>query len=142
MIEKDQKGRREVLRSRARELRRKPTKAESLLRTTLRQKGLRRMRRRLDVGNCLVNLALPSRNLIVEIDGPTRKANEEYCKRRSAWFSAVGFNVLRFTDDDVLKTPLKCADRILAFPESESTRRLFWKFVRKVRIKNLSQVRS
>ena len=110
-------------------------KQNPFCRTALHRKGLRRLRRRLVIGNCIVNLALPSRNLIVEIDGPARKLDKDYCKRRTAWFSRVGFNVMRFTDDEILKFPSKCANQILALPESESVRRYFWRLARRVQVK-------
>ena len=89
---------------RARFLRENTTHTEKLLWAQLRKKrvGDLRFRRQYVIGNYIVDfVCLPAR-LIVEIDGPSHDQTADRDERRTAWLNSQGFEVLRFTNRDIL----------------------------------------
>jgi len=98
----------------ARQLRLKPTGAEELMKHHLRSWGVRRIRRQVVVGKMIVDIAIPAMNLLIEIDGPvhTDKAKDA---RRDAWVRSLGFQVQRFTNDEVLNFPSDVHPRVMGY---------------------------
>jgi very-short-patch-repair endonuclease len=90
------------LTERARELRKKQTKAEAHLWGYLRNKGLGvKFRRQEPVGFYIADFLCEEHSLIVEVDGWHHK-NSEYEKVRDAWLNAAGYRVIRFWNNEVL----------------------------------------
>jgi very-short-patch-repair endonuclease len=96
-----------VVRSRARTMRKKMTDAELKLWNELRGHRLMGLsfRRQLPVGAYIVDFACPSKRLIVEVDG-TQHAEAEAAEKdilRTRTLEDLGWTVLRFWNDDVLR---------------------------------------
>ena len=90
--------------SRARELRRNPTKAESALWFHLRNRQLsgHRFRRQRPIGKYIVDFVCLASCLVVELDGGQHMASGEYDAARTADLNGRGFAVIRFWNDQVL----------------------------------------
>ena len=89
---------------RARELRSLQTEAESLLWTLLRGKqvsGLK-FRRQHPIGPYYADFACDSEKLIVELDGDYHEETVEKDQAREAYLMANGWQVVRFSNQDVL----------------------------------------
>jgi very-short-patch-repair endonuclease len=90
------------LTERAREMRKKPTKAEAHLWKHLRNKQLgTKFRRQEPVGFYIADFLCEEHALIVEVDGAHHK-NSTYDKARGAWLNAAGYRVIRFWNNEVL----------------------------------------
>jgi hypothetical protein len=61
--------------------------------------------------------------LIVEVDGGQHDDQIERDERRSAWLAAQGFRVIRFWNDDVLKSMDSVLQKILEVLEEISSER-------------------
>ena len=91
---------------RARNLRRDQTDAERKLwaRLKARQVAGAKFRRQHVIGPYIADFCCPERAIIVELDGKQHLERGEYDQRRSAFLARRGYQVLRFWDDEVLKT--------------------------------------
>src|SRR4051794_24571995 len=91
-------------RSRAKQLRQTMTRAETLLWRYLKAKrtGLG-FRRQLPIRNYIVDFVCLSAKLIVELDGESHEFEERQKsdQNRDAFFVSEGFQVLRFTNEQV-----------------------------------------
>jgi very-short-patch-repair endonuclease len=91
----------------ARSLRRNSTNAERRLWQGLRRKQVAgfRFRRQVVLGGFVADFACFEARMVVEVDGATHSTNEETARDagRSAALSAQGFDVLRFTNEDVFR---------------------------------------
>jgi very-short-patch-repair endonuclease len=101
----------------AQTLRRNPTDAERklwyLLRS-LKPLGIH-FRRQAPVGIYIADFCWHSGKLIVELDGSQHAdRTAAYDERRGAWLVSQGYRVLRFWNNDVLKTPRSVGEAILA----------------------------
>jgi very-short-patch-repair endonuclease len=89
----------------ARTLRRNATHAERRLWQGLRRKQVAgfRFRRQVILGGFIADFACFEARTIVEVDGATHSTDEEIARdaARSAALRALGFDVLRFTNDEV-----------------------------------------
>jgi very-short-patch-repair endonuclease len=94
---------RDLIKERARKLRRKQTGPEYHLRNRLKRWGEKRVLRQCVVGKLIIDLGLPYRNLLIEVDGPGHEACRERDVRRDAWLRNLGFNVFRVTNYDVFQ---------------------------------------
>ncbi|MEJ5977152.1 DUF559 domain-containing protein [Novosphingobium sp. PS1R-30] len=92
----------DTLHETAREMRRAPTEAQSLLGEALvaAELGKFRFRRQVVIGSAIVDFASQSLKIVVEIDEPD--ANAELDRRRDASLEHVGIKVLRFPAAEVL----------------------------------------
>ncbi|AMP90628.1 endonuclease domain-containing protein [Legionella pneumophila] len=88
----------------AKSLRQRSTDAEKCLWYCLRAHRLKgyKFKRQVPIGNYIVDFVCIQRKLIVELDGGQHLLNIEYDQDRSAYFSSLGYKVLRFWNDDVL----------------------------------------
>ncbi len=96
-----------VIRGNARRMRRAMTEAELKLWNELRAHRLMGFgfRRQLPIAGYIVDFACPDRKLIVEVDG-SRHGDvpaQTYDRHRSETLQGLGWKVLRFWNDDVLK---------------------------------------
>lgn len=80
-------------------MRAKMTPAERLL--WARVEGLRGCRPQKVLCGYIADFAFPSARLVVEVDGPSHIGREAYDRERDAAMWAVGWRVLRFTNDEV-----------------------------------------
>ena len=91
----------------ARKLRRSATDAERRLWRGVRREqiGGFKFRRQAVVGSFIADFACLDARLIIEVDGATHSTGTEiaYDQTRAAALSAQGFDVLRFTNDEVFQ---------------------------------------
>ena len=101
-----------LLRNRAKALRRESTDAEKALWRILRDRRLSmlKFRRQVPIDPYIVCF---ERRLIVEADG-SQHAENPRDERRDAFLGQQGFQVLRFWNHDILTNPQTVADTILA----------------------------
>ncbi len=104
-------------RNQARTLRRQPTDAErrlwSLLRS-LKPLGLH-FRRQAPIGVYIADFVWHAGKLVVELDGSQHaQARRAYDDQRTAWLQSEGYRVLRFWNNDVLRSPNAVGEAILA----------------------------
>jgi very-short-patch-repair endonuclease len=104
----------DTLHETAREMRRNPTEAQTLLGEALvaANLGKFRLRRQVVIGSAVVDFACQPLKLAVEIDEPG--ANAELDRRRDASLAEVGTKVLRFTAAEVLADVDAVVERIVA----------------------------
>ena len=104
-------------RSRARSLRRSPTDAErkmwSLLRS-LKPLGMH-FRRQAPIGIYIADFAWHAGKIVIELDGSQHaEKQQDYDDRRTAWLQSQGYHVLRFWNNEVLKSPRDVGEAILS----------------------------
>jgi len=91
----------------ARRMRRQLTDAELKLWNALRAHRLMDLpfRRQMPIGSYIADFACPTKKLIVELDGSQHggAAVAEYDTTRTARLEALGWTVLRFWNDDVMR---------------------------------------
>ncbi|MBN8987698.1 MAG: endonuclease domain-containing protein [Rhizobiales bacterium] len=96
-----------IQRTRAKQLRRVMTRAETLLWRHLKADRLAGLafRRQTPMGHYIADFVAHSCKLIVELDGESHDFEERirHDEVRDAWFVSRGYRVLRFTNDDVMK---------------------------------------
>ena len=94
---------RDLLIAQAREMRKHPTNAEASLWGELRNKKLAgyRFRRQHPIGIFIVDFYCPLRKLVIEVDGPIHNKQKTYDKTREDNLKALGYTVLRFTNQQV-----------------------------------------
>ncbi len=104
-----------TLRSFAQRLRGGQTDAEQKLWLRLRNGLLKgwKFRRQHPIGNYIVDFCCLEGMLIIELDGGQYLEQVEVDKERSKYLSSVGFQVLRFWNDDVLKNIDDALEEIL-----------------------------
>jgi very-short-patch-repair endonuclease len=90
---------------RARALRQSSTDAESLLWFRLRNRQLLdlKFRRQRPIGNYIADFACMEIGLVAELDGGQHLEQLAYDARREEAMKALGFQTLRFWDNEVLK---------------------------------------
>jgi len=96
-----------VLKDRARDMRRDPTEAEKRMLRLLRDRrlGSFKFRRQEPIGSYIVDFVCFDSKLIIELDG-SQHAESGYDAQRDAWFASRGFTVLRFWNSEVLGNPV------------------------------------
>ena len=99
-----ERGRKQVLRERAKHMRSEPTPAEHRLWQILRAKrfGGYKFKRQLPIDRYIFDFACLSRRLIVELDGGQHSQSASD-GRRDAYLKARGFRVLRFWNSDLIE---------------------------------------
>ena len=96
----------EILKENAKENRKHPTEAEAALWESLRANQLgEKFRRQHIIGDFIVDFVALNSKLIIEVDGAYHNDAEqmEADKLRSDFLNEAGFNVLRFTNEQVLQ---------------------------------------
>ena len=97
-------------------LRRAPTDAERKLWYLLRslKPGGMHFRRQAPIGIYIVDFVWHAGKLIVELDGSQHaELKADYDNKRTQWLETQGYRVLRFWNNDVLKTPRSVGEAIL-----------------------------
>jgi very-short-patch-repair endonuclease len=95
-----------LLKDRARGMRRDPTDAEKRMWRLLRDRrlGQFKFRRQETLGRYIVDFVCLEHKLIIELDG-SQHAENEYDVDRDDWLVSRGFTVLRFWNNEVLTNP-------------------------------------
>ncbi|MFK7049322.1 Methionine synthase [Flavobacterium columnare] len=106
----------EELKVRAKEMRNQPTDAENMLWKVLSNKGIDnfKFRRQHIIGQYIVDFVCLEKNLIVEVDGAIHNLQEqiEHDKLRTEWLESKGFEVIRFTNKEVLTNLFETIEKI------------------------------
>lgn len=94
----------DILKQRARYLRRNMTDAEQLLWQSLRHRQLKgfKFRRQVVVGHYIADFVCLQAKLVIEIDGGQHSDNKNYDWQRTQYLQQQGFQVLRFWNHEVL----------------------------------------
>jgi very-short-patch-repair endonuclease len=94
---------REKLIEQARQMRVEPTPAEALLwaRLRKRQLGGLKFRRQHIIEYFIVDFYCPQAELVIEVDGPVHDEQEEYDQEREEILQELGYQVVRFSNEDV-----------------------------------------
>ena len=104
-----------LLKEFARENRMNPTLAEQVLWENLRagQIGLKVLRQHV-VGDYIVDFLLPDINLVIEVDGAyhAERQQEEDDERREQDLNKLNYNVIRFSNEEVLHDIDNVIDKI------------------------------
>lgn len=101
-----------VLQARAKNLRQNMSEAETRLWHHLRAGRLNgyKFRRQQPMGNYIVDFVCVTPKLIIEADGGQHAEQAEYDQARSLYLNGLGFTVLRFWNDEILRQ----TDEVLA----------------------------
>ncbi len=105
----------------ARQMRTAPTKAEDALWNVIRNKKTGyKIRRQHSIDIFIVDFVCLEKKLVIEIDGEIHNDKEivEYDKERTAILNLCGFEVIRFSNEEVLQNPYKVAKMIKEILES------------------------
>jgi very-short-patch-repair endonuclease len=105
-----------TIRQFARELRQPQTPAEATLWRHLRNRNLKyKFRRQHPIDFFIIDFYCAEARLLIEIDGGSHLAKEqmEYDKARTEYLEALGYKVIRFTNDDVRYNINAVADEII-----------------------------
>jgi very-short-patch-repair endonuclease len=104
-------------RQQARALRKEPTDAERKLRQicrSLKPLGFR-FRRQAPIGPFIADFMWYQGKLVIEVDGGQHAVcNAEKDRRRTRWLESEGFRVVRFWNNDVLKSSDAVGEALLA----------------------------
>lgn len=93
----------ELYKERRRQLRLLGTKAERVLWQELKNDRLiYKFRRQVSIGPFIVDFYCHELRLVIELDGPIHKYQEDYDRHREDWLRSRGYSVIRFTNDEVL----------------------------------------
>ncbi|MEP6261041.1 MAG: DUF559 domain-containing protein [Gillisia sp.] len=108
--------------NRAKEMRKNPTAEEEILWQRLRSKKLDvKFRRQHPIDNYIVDFVCLSKKLIVEIDGEIHKFKKEADDQRQLKLEAkLGYRVLRFTNEEVLRDVKEVSRKIIEVLDSLS----------------------
>jgi very-short-patch-repair endonuclease len=87
----------------ARQMRKQPTKAEASLWVRLRKRGLGglKFRRQHIISRFIVDFYCPRAKLVIELDGAVHEVQVEYDQERRGVLQEMGYEVLRFKNDEV-----------------------------------------
>ncbi len=102
-------------RLRARELRKALTPAEQKLWQILRNRNLGdyKFRRQHPIGPFIADFCCIEVGLVIEVDGGCHLDQADYDQARTAWLEGLGYNVVRFWNNDVLNNLDEVAQEIL-----------------------------
>ncbi len=107
-----------LLKDFAKRMRSNPTKAEEVFWEILRGKKLEgyKFRRQHIIGQYIADFVCLETNLVIEIDGLIHQLPENVASdfERTAWLNKQGFEVIRFTNDEVLSQFELVIDKVLS----------------------------
>jgi leucyl-tRNA synthetase len=104
-----------------RENRRNSTPAETLIWSKLRNKQTGyKFRRQHAIGPFIVDFVCISANLIIEVDGEIHKFQGKDDTTRSTVLQDLGFNILRFSNQEILEDVDRCVQTIIRVLENAS----------------------
>jgi leucyl-tRNA synthetase len=116
----------EQLKDYSRDNRNQPTEAEDILWQLLRKEQTSyKIRRQHAIDQFIADFVSLEKGLVIELDGHHHKLNKEADNARTEILNHFGFEVLRFTNDEVLQTPQKVFEKIkeklIELPERDKT---------------------
>ena len=87
----------------ARHMRHSPTPWENRLWQVLRNRNLcgLKFRRQVPFGHYIVDFCCPEIKLVIEVDGGGHLDQQDYDLQRTIWITEQGFQVLRFTNEEI-----------------------------------------
>ena len=92
-----------ILKEFGRENRKNPTEAEAMLWQEVRNNKLgHKIRRQHAIGIFIADFVCLDRRLVIEVDGDYHLNNQEYDAARTAFLKDEGFELIRFTNEDVI----------------------------------------
>jgi very-short-patch-repair endonuclease len=78
-------------------------------------------RRQAPIGIYIADFAWHAGKLVVELDGGQHATTQQdYDERRTQWLKSQGYRVLRFWNNDVLRTPRDVGEEILRVAREQS----------------------
>lgn len=93
------------------------TKEEIILWSYLKNSQLKgkKFRRQHGIGSYIVDFYCPEAKLLIELDGGqhTNLENEEYDRKRTAYFQKLGLKVLRFWNNEIKENIEAVIDKIV-----------------------------
>ncbi|MFH1052115.1 MAG: endonuclease domain-containing protein [bacterium] len=105
----------------ARQMRNNPTYAEKSLWYALKEDQLSGydFHRQKPIGDFIFDFYSFDLNLVIEVDGYTHESEKvkENDLKKDNFIKEIGFNILRFTDDEVLGNPNKVVKKIEEYVE-------------------------
>ncbi|MFZ4726530.1 MAG: homocysteine S-methyltransferase family protein, partial [Paludibacter sp.] len=104
-----------LLIERAKQMRHEPTKTEKMLWECLRNRKIGyKIRRQHIVDGYIADFICIEKNTIIEVDGGIHLSKEqlEHDIERTRLLTIRGFNILRYTNENVLKNPYQVAEKI------------------------------
>jgi methylmalonyl-CoA mutase len=115
----------EMLKGNAKDNRQNPTEAESLLWQLLRnsQTGYK-IRRQHAIDGYIADFVCLPKGLVIEVDGGYHNATNEQDEVRTRVLNDEGFDVIHFTNDEVLKTPQHVIQAIKNKLDSQTDRKV------------------
>ena len=101
----------------AKGMRKRPTKAESVLYEALKKVRFHKTKLRFQrvLFGYIADFALPGYKAIIEVDGSSHKGREDYDRHRDAVFQGHGWTTLRFTNEQVLNNVENVIEQIVSF---------------------------
>src|SRR3989338_7009418 len=103
-----------VLQDKALEMRKNPTDGEKIIWEILRRDAKEyHFRRQHIIGRFIVDFVCLEKGLVVEIDGDIHDHRKEEDKERTKMLEQMGFEVVRFTNDEVIKKPENVFKKII-----------------------------
>ena len=106
---------------RAIQLRKESTPAERKLWSRLSNDQLGvTFRRQHAIGNYIPDFCSPKAKLIIEMDGSQHLDKHEYDEERTKYFESIGYKVIRFWNNDVMKDIDSVIRAIIQAMQSES----------------------
>jgi very-short-patch-repair endonuclease len=104
---------REPVEQAARSMRRTPTPAEAALWRILRNRSIgSKFRRQHPLGRFIVDFCCPSHRLVIELDGRGHESEVERDTERSEFLRCAGYEVVRFSNAEVLHHPIQTVRRV------------------------------
>ena len=104
------------LKPHARRMRRNPTSAEDILWQRLRNRQLNgaKFRRQHSIGGFIVDFVCITHKLVIEVDGIVHEEPDQqlYDLERQNYLEGIGFQVLRFSNGEVLQSTDAVLERI------------------------------
>lgn len=95
------------------ELKKNPTEAESILWSYLKNKKTGyKIRRQHVIDDFIVDFVCLTKKLVIEVDGKIHDQQKENDEVRTIRLNVKGYQVTRFTNDEVLENPEFVAERI------------------------------
>ncbi len=100
-----------------RELRSKQTPAEAIFWELVRDRQLLglKFRRQHQLGDYIADFYCHELRLAIELDGGVHASKQKKDRKRDAWMIAQGFEVLRFTNEQILNAPESAMEQIAAY---------------------------
>ncbi len=107
-----------LFRDRSKEMRKAPTESEDILWQNLRDSEIGyRIRRQQVIDNYIVDFVCLPKKTIIEVDGPIHDFQKEADAQRSEYLELLGYEILRFKNEEILANPGKVARQIAEFLE-------------------------